>query len=1228
MSKIKTEKLKQLLRERILVLDGAMGTLIQSYGLTEADFCGRRYANHPVSLKGNNDILSLTRPEIIEQIHNAYLESGADIIETNTLNANAVSQSDYHTEHDVYDMNLNSARLARKAADRFMANQPDKPRFAAGILGPTNRTGSISPDINNPGFRNITFDQLRDAYTVQTESLIDGRVDILMVETIFDTQNVRAALFAIMELLKKRGLDIPLWVSGTIADANGRNLSGQTVEAFLISVSHADLFCVGLNCAFGAEALRPHLEELSRIADIPVSVHPNAGMPDEFGNYNETPEHMAGQLKEFAESGFVNIAGGCCGTTPNHIKAISQAVESIPPRKIPTVEPYCRLSGLEPLIIKPDSLFVNIGERTNVMGSAKFAKLIKQENYEGALKVALQQVRNGAQVIDVNMDEAMLDSKKAMVEFLNHIASEPEISRVPVMLDSSKWEVIEAGLKCLQGKGIVNSISLKDGEDEFTRRASLIKQYGAAAIVMAFDENGQAETYKRKIEICSRSYSILTEKVGFRPQDIIFDPNIFAVATGIAEHNNYAVDYIKACRTIKETLQHSLVSGGVSNLSFAFRGNNYIREMMHSVFLYHAVNAGMDMGIVNAGQLTIYDEITDDLREVVEDVILNRRNDATARITEIAANIKGIISKKTQTLEWRSEHVEKRLNYAIVHGEDEFIEPDIKEALKEYEDPVKVIEGPLMKSMNTVGDRFGSGKMFLPQVVRSARVMKKAVSVLEPFLEVNRFPGANKSNGKILLATVKGDVHDIGKNIVGVILGCNNYEIIDMGVMIPAEKILETARKENVDMIGLSGLITPSLDEMAHISSEMERQGFTIPLLIGGATTSRVHTAVKISPAYHGAVVYVPDASRSVQIVSNLLNKNNRQEFITRTNQEYEEIRQKREIEQAKKNLLPLNEARKRKTSIDWQSYKPKQPGMTGIKIFENYKIDELIPYIDWQMFFLAWKLPGQYPAIFEHKKYGKQAEELFADANRMLKRIVNDKLLTAKAVFGIFPANAIGDDIKIYTDDNRSDSLGVVHNLRQQVEKPAGKSYDCLTDFIAPENSGIKDYIGAFAVTAGFGVEKFTADFKNKQDDYKSIMIKLLADRLAEALAEKLHERIRKEFWAYAKGENLSKEELISGKYIGIRPAPGYPSCPDHTEKRLLFDLLDVEKNIGIELTENFAMKPVASVCGWYFSHPESHYFSLGQIGRDQVDDYARRKGMSVTEVERWLAPNLFYRT
>ncbi len=1228
MTEIRAEQLKQMLKERIFVLDGAMGTLIQSYGLTENDFRGPRYADHPVSLQGNNDILSLTRPDIIEEIHNAYLKAGTDIIETNTLNANAVSQMDYHTEQDVYDMNFAAARLASKMADKFTASQPSKPRFVAGILGPTNRTGSISPDINDPGFRNITFDQLRDAYSVQAEGLIDGGVDFLMVETVFDTLNARAALFAIMDLLARRSLDIPAWVSGTVADASGRNLSGQTIEAFWISISHAGLFCVGLNCAFGAEALRPHVEELSGIADVPVSVHPNAGMPDEFGKYNETPERMANQLREFAESGFVNIVGGCCGTTPDHIKAIAQAVEGIAPRKIPKVEPYCRLSGLEPLIIRPDSLFVNIGERTNVMGSARFARLIKQEDYEGAIKVALQQVQNGAQVIDVNMDEAMLDSKKAMIEFLNHVASEPEISRVPVMLDSSKWEVIEAGLKCLQGKGIVNSISLKDGEDEFRKKAALIKQYGAAAIVMAFDENGQAETYERKVEICSRSYRILTEQVGFRPQDIIFDPNIFAVATGIAEHNNYAVDFIKACRTIKETLPHSLVSGGISNLSFAFRGNDYIREIMHSVFLYHAVGGGMDMGIVNAGQLTVYDEIPDNLRTAAEDVILNRRKDATTRLTELAAKTKGMVSKKIQTLEWRTEQVEKRLNYALVHGISDYIESDTKEALEKYKNPVKVVEGPLMDSINMVGDRFGSGKMFLPQVVKSARVMKKAVSVLEPFLEAKKLSGVSQSNGKILLATVKGDVHDIGKNIVGVMLSCSNYEVIDMGVMTPAEKLLETARKENVDLIGLSGLITPSLDEMIHIASEMERQDFTMPLLIGGATTSRVHTAVKIAPVYHGATVYVPDASRSVQVVNNLLNRDNKLEFITRMKQEYEEIRRKRESEQAKKNLLPLYEARKCKTPIDWKGYNPKRPGMTGIKIFEDYKIDELIPYINWQMFFLAWNLPGQYPAVFEHKKYGKQAKELFSDANKMLQYIVDDKMLTVKAVFGLFPANAIGDDIEIYTDDNRSDSLGIIHNLRQQVEKNQGKTYSCLTDFITPEDSGIKDYIGAFAVTAGFGVEKFTADFMSTKDDYKSIMIKLLADRLAEAFAERLHERIRTEFWGYAKDENLSKEELISGKYIGIRPAPGYPSCPDHTEKRILFDLLDVEKNIGVELTEYFAMKPAASVSGWYFSHPESHYFSLGQIGKDQVIDYARRKGMSVAEVERWLTPNLFYKT
>ena len=1214
------------MEQRILVLDGAMGTMIQSYKLEEADFRGELFASHPCDLKGDNDLLSLTRPDVIDSIHRGYLEAGADIIETNTFNGTSVSQSDYQAETYVYDINLAAAQLARRAADDFTARDPQKPRFVAGVLGPTNRTCSMSPDVNRPGFRNITFDQLRDAYAEQARGLIDGGVDILMVETIFDTLNARAALFAIGTLLDERNLGLPVWISGTITDASGRTLSGQTTEAFWISVSHAAPLCVGLNCALGAEALRPYIEELSAIADTFVSIHPNAGLPNELGGYDDTPEYMAGVLEEFAQSGFVNIVGGCCGTTPEHIRVIAEAIRNIPPRRIPDIPRFTRLSGLEPLIIRPDSLFVNVGERTNVTGSKRFARLIKEERYEEATEVARQQVRNGAQMIDVNMDEGLLDSQAAMTKFLNLIAADPDIARVPIMVDSSKWEVKEAGLKCLQGKGVVNSISLKDGEEEFRRRASLVRRYGAAAVVMAFDENGQADTYQRKVDICTRAYRILTEELEFPPQDIIFDPNIFAVATGIDEHNKYAKDYIDACRAIKETLPYCLVSGGVSNLSFSFRGNDTIREAMHSVFLYHAIQAGMDMGIVNAGQLTVYDEIPEELRETIEDVIFNRHKDATAHLTELASGIKGKAKKKTEDLSWRETDVDERLSYALVNGIVEFIEPDTEEARKVYGRPLKVIQGPLMNGMNIVGDLFGSGKMFLPQVVKSARVMKKAVAVLLPYMEAETAQGVSSNGGKILLATVKGDVHDIGKNIVGIVLACNNYDVIDLGVMVSAEKILDTARREDVDIIGLSGLITPSLDEMVHVAREMERQHFDIPLLIGGATTSRVHTAVRIEPEYHGPTVHVMDASRCVRIVSNLLNADKSAAYAEHVRSQYDEVRQEHQRRHEATALLSIEEARENRFPIEWNGYLPPRPKTPGITVFKHYPIEELLHYIDWTPFFQAWELPGRYPRILEYERVGKQARDLFHDANRLLERIVKEKLLTAKAVIGLWPAHASGDDIDVFADNSRGALLGTVHGLRQQKEKKPGRYNTCLSDFVAPQDTNVEDYLGAFVVSAGFGANETASEFKKNHNDYDAIMIRVLADRLAEALAERMHERVRKEFWGYAAGEKLDNEDLIAEKYAGIRPAPGYPACPDHTEKRLLFDMLHAEENIGVRLTDSFAMQPAASVSGWYFSHAKSHYFGVGKIDRDQVIDYARRKKMSVAEIEKWLAPNLFY--
>ncbi|MCZ6678371.1 MAG: methionine synthase [Candidatus Poribacteria bacterium] len=1220
------QQLQSLLNERILILDGAMGTMIQSYKLTEIDFRGERFADHPCDVKGNNDMLSITRPDVIEAIHQAYCSAGADIIETNTFNSSAISMADYQMEADVYDINFAAAQVARKVADKFTAKEPHKPRFVTGSMGPTNRSASISPDVNNPGYRNITFDQLVAAYLTQAGALIDGGVDMLSVETVMDTLNCKAALFAILELFKQREIELPVMVI-YFTDISGRNLSGQTTEAFWNSIRHASPLAVGLNCGLGAKQLRPYVEEISKIADVPVICYPNAGLPNELGDYDQTPEEMAALIREFAQSGFLNIVGGCCGTTPAHIQAIADAAAEFPPRVIPETERRSRFSGLEPLNLGPDSLFVNVGERTNVTGSARFARLIKKGDYETALDVARDQVENGAQIIDVNMDEGLLDSEKAMATFLNMIATEPDISRVPIMIDSSKWEVIEAGLKCVQGKGVVNSISMKEGVDDFIEKAKLVRQYGAAVVVMAFDEMGQADTYERKVEICTKAYRLLTEVVGFPPEDIIFDPNIFAVATGIEEHNEYAKAFIEACRTIKETLPHCMISGGVSNLSFSFRGNNTVREAMNAAFLYHAIQAGMDMGIVSAGQLTVYDDIPKALLTAVEDVLFNRREDATDRLTELAGSVEGKSKKKKADLGWRNQPVEERLVHSMVEGIMEFIEGDTEEARQKYDRALEVIEGPFMDGMNVVGDLFGSGKMFLPQVVKSARVMKKAVSYLVPYIDKEKAQsGEWGSKGKIVMATVKGDVHDIGKNIVGVVLGCNNYEVIDLGVMVPADKILETARQEGADIIGLSGLITPSLDEMVHVAKEMEREGFDLPLLIGGATTSKVHTAIKIEPVYHGAIVHVKDASRGVGVMSNLLSKDKRDAFVKGIQEEYALIRETRGKRESRSPMLTIAEAQKRRLSINWKEYKSPRPVVSGVKGFDDYPLSELVDYIHWTYFFVAWELHGKFPRILEDEVVGKEASNLFKDAKALLKRIVDEKLLKARAVIGLFPANAVGDDIEVYTDENRTEVLTVLHNLRQQTEQPFNRPNLCLSDFIAPKSSGIADYIGAFAVTAGIGAEALSAAFEKEHDDYNSIMTKALADRLVEAFAERMHERVRKEFWGYAPDEALNNEGLIAEKYTGIRPAPGYPACPDHTEKRILFNLLNVEENAGIELTENLAMTPAASVSGWYYAHPESRYFSLGKIDRAQVEDYAKRKGIDFNAMERWLAPNLAY--
>lgn len=1358
------EYIKDILQRRILVLDGAMGSMIQRYKLSENDFRGARLKNHPQDLKGNNDLLNITKPEVIKDIHRAYLEAGSDIIETNTFSANRISQADYKLEHLSYQMNFEAAKIAKETAAEFTKKNPSKPRFVAGALGPTNRTASLSPDVNDPGYRAINFDKLAEAYGEQARGLIDGGADILLVETIFDTLNAKAAIYAIQEYCDEKNLNIPIMISGTIVDQSGRTLSGQTTEAFWVSVSHTrNLLSVGLNCALGAKQMRPFIEELSNIAPVFISVYPNAGLPNEMGEYDETAEAMSKILNEFGDNGFFNIVGGCCGTTPDHINAIAKIAENIKPRKIPAVEPYLRLSGLEPLVVRPESNFINVGERTNVAGSRNFAKLILDGNYAGTLPIARSQVEGGAQILDVNLDEGLLDSESAMTKFLNLLTAEPDIAKLPIMIDSSKWSVIESGLKCLQGKSIVNSISLKEGEEVFKHHAKKIRQYGTAVIVMAFDEKGQGDTFQRRIEICERAYKILTEEIGFPPQDIIFDPNVLTLATGIEEHNNYGVDFIEATRWIKQNLPLSKVSGGISNVSFSFRGNNVVREAMHSAFLYHSIKAGLDMGIVNAGQLEVYEEIPKDFLALVEDVILNRRPDATERLVAFAETVKQKEKEITKVDEWRNLSVEERLKHSLIKGIDEFIEKDTEEARQKYSKPLEIIEGPLMAGMNIVGDLFGAGKMFLPQVVKSARVMKKAVAYLEPFIKslipapspkekgetfgwmtadpslydiLKEHAKSNKDNptnaelvlwellkgkqlenykfrrqhiigqyiadfvclphklivevdgkihqlpenkesdeirtnwleshgfkvlrftneqvlsdpenvlheiqkvlpfgedlggasSRILLATVKGDVHDIGKNIVGVVLGCNNYEIIDIGVMVSSEKILQAAIEHKVDIIGLSGLITPSLDEMVHVAKEMERAGFKIPLLIGGATTSRVHTAVKIAPNYSAPVVHVLDASRSVPVVSSLINPDEKvkSNFIKNIKDEYEKVRTDHAKKKSLKSFVSLAQARANRFKCDWNKIQIKKPDKLGITMLPNYSLSTLRNYIDWTLFFLTWELKGKYPAIFENEKYGKEAKRLFEDANKLLDRIVSENLLTASGVLGLFPANSVGfDDIEIYSDDSRKGVRAVLHTLRSQGEKVQNSNNLALADYVAPKEIGLKDYIGAFAVTAGLGIEKVVERFEKDHDDYHSIMIKALADRFAEAFAEHLHEQVRKKYWGYASDENFSNDELIKESYRGIRPAPGYPAQPDHTEKHTIFKLLDVEKSVGITLTESLAMHPAASVCGLYFAHPEAKYFNIGKIGKDQALDYHKRKGMSMEETEKWLRPILNY--
>lgn len=1220
--------IQEELKKHVLVLDGAMGTMIQRYKLEEEDYRGERFKDSKILLKGDNDLLNLTQPGIIRSIHREYLEAGADIIETNTFNGTRISQGDYGLESVVYEINFEAARLASEAAVEFTASNPEKPRYVAGAMGPTNKTASMSPEVNDPGFRNVSFDLLVDNYFEQASALLDGGADILLVETIFDTLNAKAALFAINKIVeerKKKGgssQKIPVMVSGTITDASGRTLSGQTLEAFFTSIKHIDLLSVGLNCSMGAEQIRPHLAELSKLAPFNVSVYPNAGLPNQFGEYDESPHKMAGHIKDFLDHQYANIVGGCCGTTPDHIREIAALAQKAEVRKLPPKIHVTELSGLEPVKIEKSKNFINIGERTNVSGSRKFARLIREQKYEEALEVARHQVDAGAQILDVNMDDGMLDAEKEMVRFLNMLASEPEIARLPIMIDSSKWEVIEAGLKCIQGKGIVNSISLKNGEEEFLEHARKIKAYGAAAVVMAFDEEGQASTYERRIEICKRAYDLLTQQIDFPPEDIIFDPNILAIGTGMDEHNNYAVDYINATRWIKENLPYVKVSGGVSNLSFSFRGNNAVREAIHSVFLYHAIHAGMDMGIVNPALLQIYDEIPADLRTLAEDVVLNRRKDATERLLAYADKMKNkAASQHIKDDAWRKEPVGKRLEHALVKGITEFIDQDVEEARQQYSRALDVIEQPLMRGMNIVGDLFGEGKMFLPQVVKSARVMKKAVAYLQPFIEAEKQEGDSNA-GKVVLATVKGDVHDIGKNIVGVVLSCNNYEVIDLGVMVPTEKILKTAKKEHADVVGLSGLITPSLEEMVVVANEMKRQGFDIPLLIGGATTSSIHTAVKIAPSYDHPTIHVRDASKVTGVLSKLLSPRERQNYVEEIAKSYEKMRTDHEGRQQQKQYISLQAARENRFKTNWSAVNIHQPNLIGNRYFEDYSLDELRPYIDWTFFFHAWKMNGKFPAIFDDPVKGEEARKIYKDAQQMLEQLISEKWLKAKGVVGIYPAQAEGDSVEVFSAEHQP--LKTFHFLRNQEEKKEGFPNLCLSDFIAPKSSGVTDYLGFFAVTTGHGIEKHIKAFEADHDDYSAIMLKVLADRLAEAFAEKLHADVRKEIWGYAPDENMEIKEILREKYRGIRPAPGYPACPEHSEKESVFDLLDVKAKTGISLTENYAMAPAASVCGYYFAHPEAQYFNVGGLLPDQLEDYAKRKGLSVETVRRLLNRNL----
>ncbi|CAM4121149.1 methionine synthase [Cytophagaceae bacterium 50C-KIRBA] len=1242
------------LKDRILVLDGAMGSLIQQYQLTDADYRGERFKDFPHEVKGNNDLLSITRPDVIKEIHAKYFEAGADIAETNTFSGTSIAMADYHMEDLVYELNFESAKIAKEVADEFSLKNPDQPRYVAGSIGPTNRTLSLSPDVNDPGFRAVSFDELVEAYQDQVKGLVDGGVDLLLVETVFDTLNAKAALFAIDQYFQQNPDKpyLPVMVSGTITDASGRTLSGQTTEAFLASIAHMPLLSVGLNCALGADLMRPYIKTLSDKSPFLVSAHPNAGLPNEMGEYDQSPEQMAEVIEDYLQNGFINIIGGCCGTTPEHIRLIAETAAKYPPHQLPTKNPNQKLSGLEPLEITELTNFVNIGERCNVTGSKKFARLIREENFEEAIAIAREQADGGAQILDVNLDEGMIDGVKMMPQFLNLLMSEPDISRLPIMIDSSKWEVIEAGLKCVQGKSVVNSISLKEGEERFIELAKKVKRYGASVVVMAFDEQGQADSYQRRIEICQRAYDILVNEVAFPPQDIIFDPNILTVATGMEEHNNYANDFIQATAWIKKNLPYAKVSGGVSNISFSFRGNEVVREAMHTVFLYYAIQAGMDMGIVNASQLGVYDEISQPLRDLCEDVLLNRNSDATEKLVAFADTVKS--SGKEQVIDdaWRKLPVNKRLEHALIKGLTEFIDEDTEEARKLVERPIQVIEGPLMDGMNVVGDLFGAGKMFLPQVVKSARVMKKAVAYLLPYIEAGKQDGESSSAGKILLATVKGDVHDIGKNIVGVVLACNNYEVIDLGVMVSCDKILAASKEHQVDIVGLSGLITPSLDEMVYVAKEMKRLGFTIPLLIGGATTSRLHTAVKIDPHYDGPVIHVLDASRSVPVAGRLLQSElSQKEIFTEIKEEYAQIRVQHAARQQEKNYLTIEQARQKSRGIDWADFKSHQPNFLGVKYFEDYSLAEIAKYIDWTPFFATWQLSGKYPRIFDDAVVGHEAKKLFQDAQDLLAEIIRDKSLQAKAALGFFPANAFGDDIilhdfkvnenkvacekhgehvhvqyEIQKNNENSDSSQWLHHLRQQNVKAANLANHCLSDFVAPLETGQTDYVGAFAVTAGIGIEALLEKYDKAHDDYNSIMVKALADRLAEALTELLHERVRKEFWGYEQDEDLSNEDLISEKYTGIRPAPGYPACPDHTEKKRLFELLDAEDKIGIKLTESYAMYPASSVSGFYFSHPKSTYYGLGKITKDQVEDYAKRKQMPVEEIERWLSPVLNY--